>query len=70
VLFGSGGEMDNLKNLRRALLTLHQADELQLQHIYGEMQCLWDAREAVLDFLYERGKWARTPEEANMELRE
>ena len=39
------------KELRRALLTLQQAGELELQHLYGEMQSVWNARESVQDFL-------------------
>lgn len=39
------------KTLRRALLTLKQAGELNVQHVYGEMQSLWEARETVRDFL-------------------
>jgi len=42
------------KELRRALLTLQGAGELDLQRIYGEIQSLWDAHEVVQKFLRER----------------
>lgn len=50
----------NLIALRRALITLRQAGELNLHHVHGEMNSLWDARETVLDFL-EEGKKERSP---------
>ena len=39
--------------LRRALLTLSSAHELELEHIYGEMDSLWNAREVVSKFIRE-----------------
>lgn len=40
-----------MKNLRRALLEMQVAHELELSHVYGEIQSLWDARETVKKFL-------------------
>ena len=39
--------------LRRALLTLSSAHELELVHVYGEMDSLWNAREVVSKFIRE-----------------
>ena len=41
------------KELRRALLTLRQAGEIELRHVYGEINSLWEARETVRKFLRE-----------------
>jgi hypothetical protein len=41
------------KKLRRALLTLRQAGEIELRHVYGEINSLWEARETVRKFLRE-----------------
>ena len=41
------------KKLRQALLTLRQAGEIELRHVYGEINSLWKARETVREFLRE-----------------
>lgn len=35
------------RDLRRALLVLRQAKLLDLRHVYGETQSLWDAKDVV-----------------------
>lgn len=43
------------KRLRRAILVLRQAGEIELHHVYGETDSLWQARDTVWEFLQENG---------------